>query len=90
MKLAIVTGTVTATAKDPQLVGQKLLVCDCIDASGKVTEPALVATDSLGAGVGNKVLVVTGSAARMLSGTSGVPVDAAICGIIDQVEVTSK
>ena len=90
MKLAIVTGTVTATAKDPQLVGQKLLVCDCIDGSGKVTEPALIATDSLGAGVGNKVLIVTGSAARMLSGTSGVPVDAAICGIIDQVEVKSK
>ena len=90
MRLAIVTGTVTATAKDPQLVGQKLLVCDCIDGSGKVTDPALIAIDSLGAGVGSKVLIATGSAARMMGGASGVPVDAAICGIIDQVEVTSK
>ncbi|MDB9856861.1 EutN/CcmL family microcompartment protein [Amylibacter sp.] len=85
MKLARVTGTVTATAKDAQLVGATLLVCDIIDGAGKVVIPAEVAADTVGAGVGDTVLMTTGSAARMAAGTSGAPINAAIIAVVDQV-----
>jgi microcompartment protein CcmK/EutM len=90
MRLATVIGSVTATAKDPQLVGQKLLICDCIKADGTVTESALVCIDTVGAGTGDQVLLVFGSAARMLGGSASAPVDAAICAIVDQVSVPSR
>jgi len=61
MKLAHVTGTVTATAKDNGLVGFKLLLTDLIDAKGKIIEPAVVAVDTCGAGVGDQVLLTFGS-----------------------------
>ena len=85
MKLARVTGTVTATAKDAQLIGATLLVCDIIDGAGKLLSPAEVAADTVGAGVGDTVLMTTGSAARMAAGTSGAPVNAAIIAVVDQV-----
>ncbi len=88
MKLARVTGSVTATAKDAQLVGQKLLVCDVVDVKGKVSEPALVAADTVGAGSGDLVLLVAGSAARLPAAVSGMPVDLAVIAIIDSVNVT--
>ncbi|THH37052.1 ethanolamine utilization protein EutN [Aliishimia ponticola] len=87
MKLARVTGTVTATAKDAQLVGLTLLLCDVVDGKGKVLEPAVVAADTVGAGVGAQVLIVTGSAARLPARTTGVPVDAVITAIVDHVDL---
>ena len=87
MKLAKVTGNVTATAKDPQLTGQKLLLCDVVDGKGKVMEPALVAADTVGAGVGETVLLTFGSAARMPAGTSGIPIDAVITAVVDHVKI---
>ena len=85
MKLARVTGTVTATTKDANMVGATLLVCDITDGGGKVTAPAQVAIDTVGAGVGDSVLLTTGSAARMAAGASGAPVDAAIIAVVDHV-----
>ena len=87
MKLARVTGTVTATAKDPQLTGLKLLVCDVVDGAGKVLEPATVAADTVGAGLGDQVLIATGSAARLPVQTTGVPIDAVITAIVDRVDL---
>lgn len=87
MKLARVTGTVTATAKDARLVGLTLLVCDVVDGKGKVVEPALVAADTAGAGVGDQVLIATGSAARLPVRTTGAPVDAVITAIVDRVDL---
>ena len=87
MKLANVIGSVTATTKDAQLVGHKLLVCDVVDSKGTVIEPGLVAVDSVGAGAGDQVLLVTGSAARMAAATSTLPIDAAIVAIIDSVDI---
>jgi len=89
MKLGLVTGTVTATTKDAQLVGSKLLLTDIIDASGKVLTPATVAIDTVGAGVGDRVLVAEGSAARLASSASALPVDASIIAVVDEV-ATSK
>lgn len=87
MKLGTVTGTVTATQKDAALVGGKLLVCDVTDGKGKVMHPALVAYDTVGAGVGDQVLITTGSAARLPNQTTGAPVDAAIIAVVDRVDL---
>ena len=90
MKLGFVTGTVTATAKDAQLVGSKLLLTDIIDATGKVLTPAVIAIDTVGAGVGDRVMLVEGSAARLASSTSAVPVDASIIAVVDDVAVANQ
>lgn len=88
MLLAKIVGTVVATRKDPRLVSNKLLVVRPVDPRGKGDGNYLVAVDTVDAGVGETVLVVSGSSARMASGMKDCPVDAAIVGIIDTVEVS--
>ena len=56
--------------------------------SGKADGNYLVAVDTVDAGVGETVLIVSGSSARMASGMKDCPVDAAIVGIIDAIEVS--
>ena len=90
MKLARVTGTVEATAKDPALGGKKLLLADLVDGEGTVTDPALVAVDSCGAGVGDQVLVTFNAAARMPGAAAGAPTDATIIAVVDRVTVTQS
>ena len=87
MQLGKVTGTVTATAKAERLTGQKLLVVDVIDAAGKVLIASTVAPDTVGAGVGDTVLLTHGSATRMAQGLSSAPVDLAIIAIVDRISV---
>ena len=87
MLLAKVVGTVVATRKDPRLVSNKLMVVRSVDPRGKAEGNYLVAVDTVEAGVGETVLVVSGSSARMASGLKDCPVDAAIVGIIDTVEM---
>ena len=87
MVLSKVVGTVVATRKDPRLVSNKLLVVRPVDPRGKAEGNYLVAVDTVDAGVGETVLVVSGSSARMASGMKDCPVDAAIVGIIDGVEI---
>ena len=87
MILAKVVGTVVATRKDERLVSNKLLVARPIDPSGKTEGNYLVAVDTVDAGFGETVLIVSGSSARMAAGMKDCPVDAAIVGIIDQIEV---
>ena len=88
MKLAQVTGTVTATAKDAALVGGTLLLADIVDGHGKVIEQACVAFDTVGAGVGDTVLLSFGSAARLPQSTTAAPVDAAVIAVVDRVSVS--
>ncbi len=87
MILARIVGTVVATRKDERLVSNKLLIARPIDPKGKMDGGYLVAVDTVDAGVGETVLVVSGSSARMASGMKDCPVDAAIVGIIDTIEV---
>ena len=87
MLLGKIVGTVVATRKDPRLVSNKLLVVRPIDPHGKAEGNYLVAIDTVDAGVGETVLVVSGSAARMASGLKDCPIDAAIVGIVDEVEM---
>ena len=87
MLLAKVVGTVVATRKDPRLVSNKLMLARGVDPRGKLEGQYLVAVDTVDAGVGETVLIVSGSSARMASGLKDCPVDAAIVGIVDAVEV---
>jgi len=87
--LARIVGTVVATRKDPRLVSNKLLIVRPMDPHGKPEGNHLVAVDTVDAGVGETVLVVSGSSARMASGMKDCPVDAAIIGVVDTVDVAS-
>ena len=88
MILARIVGTVVATRKDERLVGRKLLVARAVSPRGKGESGYVVAVDTVDAGVGETVLVVSGSSARMATGLKDCPVDAAIVGIVDTVEMT--
>ena len=89
MVLARIVGTVVATRKDPRLVSNKLLLARPVDPRDRTRlEGAyLVAVDTVDAGVGETVLIVSGSSARMASGMKDCPVDAAVVGIVDTVDL---
>lgn len=87
MRLARVTGTVTATVKQAPLTGSKLMVVDVIDGTGAVLVPAVVAVDTCGAGAGDTVLLAEGSAARLPAQLAGLPVDAAIVAVVDTIDL---
>ena len=87
MQIARVIGDVVTTVKDENLNGITLLVLQPLDPDGKPSGRTLVAVDAVGAGVGETVLIVSGSSARMASGMKDCPVDAAIVGIVDHVDV---
>lgn len=87
MILARVVGTVVATRKDERLLGSKFLLVRTIDPHGKDEAGYVVTVDTVDAGFGDRVLVVSGSSARMASGLKDSPVDAAIVGVVDTIEV---
>ncbi len=87
MLIARVVGEVVATRKDEKLEGAKLLVVRMVSPSGKDESSYMVAIDTVDAGRTDKVLIVQGSSARMASGMADTPVDAAIVGVIDSVDV---
>jgi ethanolamine utilization protein EutN len=87
MQLARVVGTVVATRKDERLQGAKLLVVRTQDPHGKDEASYMVAVDTVDAGTRDRVLIVTGSSARMAAGLKDCPVDAAVVGVVDSVEV---
>ena len=88
MLLARIVGTVVATTKDPRLVSNKLLLARPVDPKGNLEGNYLVAIDTVDAGVGETVLIVSGSSARMAAGMKDTPVDAAVVGIIDTIDVS--
>ncbi len=87
MILARIVGTVVATQKDARLVSSKLLVAQPIDARGNEQGHHLVAVDTVDAGFGETVLIVGGSSARMAAALQDTPVDAAVVGIVDTIEL---
>ena len=90
MIICTVVGHVWATKKEPNLEGLKLMVVQEEDGDKKKN---YVAADVVGAGIGERVLVVSGSTARSVFGNrscgkgDSVPADMAIVGIIDSLEV---
>ena len=89
MLLGRVIGNVVATHKDSRLEGKKLLIVQTIDPSGQDQAGYVVAVDTVSAGFRERVLLVSGSSARMAGGCKDCPVDTAIVGIVDNIEVTS-
>ena len=88
MQIARVIGTVVATQKPRKFAGAKLLLVQPVTLDDRPKGPVLLAIDAVGAGVHEKVLVVIeGRAAGEALGRKAAPVDAAIVGIIDAVDV---
>ncbi|MFK9093574.1 EutN/CcmL family microcompartment protein [Bacillus salipaludis] len=88
MIICKVVGSIVSTTKAEKLKGKKLLIVQPLDLKTIVDDgKPLVAIDTVGAGVGEVVLLVSGSSARQTEMTNGVPADAAIIGIVDQIEI---
>jgi ethanolamine utilization protein EutN len=88
MQIARVVGTMVATQKHRKFEGAKLLLVQPLNLDESPRGNALLAVDGVGAGVHEKVLIVLeGRAAGEALGRKGAPVDAAIIGIIDQVDL---
>ena len=81
MLVGKIIGSVVATRKNEKLVGRKFMIVETLNAMGDTKR--LVAVDNVGAGIGEMVLVATGSAARIGCDQERAPIDAAIVGIID-------
>jgi ethanolamine utilization protein EutN len=88
MLVGTVVGNVWATKKDPSLVGLRFLVVRPFTTDGRESAETIVAVDPLGAGIGERVLVVFGRAARHAIGRShDIGFQTAIAAIIDTMEL---
>lgn len=87
MEIGTVIGSIWATKKAEGFQGQKLLVIDLIKGRKKDRETLIVAADVIGAGTGDLVLLCRGNPARMAVGNGTVPIDAAVVGIIDSLDI---
>ena len=93
MFMAKVVGSIVSSQKELALEGRKLLILRpmLVDES----DPAkfrpgvntIVAVDSLGAGEGELVMFAQGSSARQAEGLRSLPIDAAVVGIVDSVDI---
>jgi ethanolamine utilization protein EutN len=86
VQLARVIGEVVSSMKDANLEGRTLLVLQPLTASGESFGRTLVALDSVGAGVGEKVFFVRGREAAFPFYPAEPPTDAAVIGIVDHVD----
>jgi microcompartment protein CcmK/EutM len=96
MFLANVTGSVVATQKVASMTGKKLLTVEPLrvdpDTRDRLisTGRTFVVVDTVGAGLGETVLIVQGSSARLTPETEKLPVDCTIIGIVDSVNVENQ
>lgn len=96
MFLAKVIGSVVSTKKEETMRGRKLLILRpmLVDESDparfRAGQNTIVAVDNMGAGVGEMVMFCQGSSARLAEGMKDLPVDAAVVGLVDTVDVLGK
>lgn len=91
MKLARVVGTVVSTINVPVFDERKLLLCDLLSLGGEPAGGYLIAVDTVGAGVGEKVLLMDeGNSARQILGAPDAPVRTLVVGIVDVVELEAR
>ncbi|BDR64455.1 ethanolamine utilization protein EutN [Clostridium tetani] len=81
MILAKLIDTVWATRKAESLSGLKFMLAE--EASGTYKGRRFIVADTIGAGIGDRVIVSTGSSARRMLGDDNIPIDAVVIGIID-------
>lgn len=90
MLIGRVLGSLVATQKNPKLEGTKLLLVQPLDLEGADRGAAVLAIDSVDAGVGDRVLLVQeGKAAQAVLDKGVAAVDAAVVGVVDAVELRS-
>jgi len=90
MIIAQVVGSAVATLKHDLLKSTKLMLVCQANAQGKIIGEPFLAVDMVGAGEGELVVVSQGSSARLATGQNSSPVDAAIVGILDSLQVDGK
>ena len=92
MQIAKVIGNIWATRKEATLTGMKLLIVQPIDIlqDDESIGTPIVAADMIGAGMGETVIIVTGSTARVATGTAEASVDATVVGIVDDKEFDAE
>lgn len=90
MILGIVRGNIVSTIHHPICAGKKLMIVDHIHADGAPTGKYLIALDSVGAGPGQRVLVLDeGNGARQVLNNANAPVRSIIVGIIDEISAAN-
>jgi microcompartment protein CcmK/EutM len=93
MRLAKVVGTIVSTQKDPHLMGCKLMIVKKIDENGNFekysSSSTSIAVDTVGAGIGETVILTSGSTARFVYGDKTTPVDMTIVGIVDEIQTSA-
>lgn len=82
MLRGIIRGNIVSTRKQDALVGSKFMEVEIME-NGELTGKYLIAVDSVGAGIGETVLITTGSSARLALHNTCAPCDAVIVGIVD-------
>ena len=88
MKIGRVVGTVVATVSAPVFNARTMLVCDILSPSLETTGGYTLAVDSVGAGVGETVLILDeGNSARQIVGAKDAPIRAIVVGIVDSIEI---
>ena len=88
MQVARVVGNVVATQKNEKLQGAKLMLVQPLTLEGKPKGPVVLAIDGVHAGIGDLVLLVQdGKAAMQVLGRGPAGVDAAIVGVVDEMEL---
>jgi microcompartment protein CcmK/EutM len=90
MFLGKVVGTVWATKKTPDLEGVRFLIVHPYDLDKEPTKNIVVVADRLGAGMGEIVLCAYGKAARSAIGDQEMSIEAAVVGIVDQMDLSEK
>lgn len=90
MQLARIVGTVVSTQKETTLDGLRFYLIEPLGLDARPAGAPLVAVDAVGAGMGEVVLIATGSSARQTPVTDRRPVDAVVMAIVDQWEVSGE
>ena len=88
MILGKVIGTIWATRKDEAMVGMKLQIVKHVDLDYKLKDSFVVAIDTVQAGIGDIVLVASGSSARQTAVTKNKPIDAVIMAVVDKLDIS--
>ena len=88
MILGKVIGTIWATRKDEAMVAMKLQIVKHVDLDYKLKDSFVVAVDTVQAGIGDIVLVASGSSARQTAVTKNKPIDAVIMAVVDKLDIS--
>ncbi|WP_134705003.1 EutN/CcmL family microcompartment protein [Ammoniphilus sp. YIM 78166] len=83
MRLGTITGNVWATRKEDGLTGLKFLFV-------QLEDTRIIAVDRIGSGIGDRVIVTMGSAARLIEVDKDLPIDAVVIGIVDSIDEESR